>query len=125
MTVKGKLWISLILLGLGIVIAFPPGWYPQGMRLFVAGLIGVPGYEAAPVSLNRQELSPEAFCPEEENRASADWRKAQVIEGVSIAGVSGCEADNPYAVAASVRGTNNVSGDTLNRSGFTDDAATA
>tara|TARA_R110001606_G_scaffold26810_4_gene86478 strand:+ start:1357 stop:2874 length:1518 start_codon:yes stop_codon:yes gene_type:complete len=60
----------------------------------------------------------EPMCPED----LLGWREAQVIEGVSIAATLGCVADNPYAIAAFVNGTNNVSTDTLMRAGLTPDA---
>ena len=50
------------------------------------------------------------------------WRQAQSIEGVNIDASAPCVADNPYTIAAFVRGTNNVSQDTLLKSGLTADA---
>lgn len=107
---------------LGIVIAIPPGWYPQGLKLTLANLIGVPGYRAAPLSAEPEFQQSESFCPEDDLSSSNEWRKAQEIEGVAIAASPGCQADNPYAVAAAVRGTNQVSSHTLSQSGFTRDA---
>jgi len=56
------------------------------------------------------KIKVEAFCP-----ASADksWRKQQSIEGVNITASQLCLPDNPYEVAAFVKGTNNVSHATL------------
>jgi manganese oxidase len=51
-----------------------------------------------------------------------DWRLAQVIDGVEIAAAPSCEPDNPYDVAASVKGTNNVSMATLMQSNLAQDA---
>ena len=48
---------------------------------------------------------PEPFCPENTN---ADWRNAQMIDGVEIAASPVCAPDNPFFVAAVVRGTNNI-----------------
>lgn len=53
-----------------------------------------------------------------------DWRPAQVIEGVSIDAAPACEPDNPYDVATSVKGTNNVSMATLMQTNFAQDALT-
>jgi plastocyanin len=53
-----------------------------------------------------------------------EWRAAQVIEGVSIDASSLCEPDNPYDVAVSVKGTNNVSMATLMQTHFAQDALT-
>jgi len=51
-----------------------------------------------------------------------DWRPAQVIDGVAIEEAPSCEPDNPYNVAASVKGTNNVSMATLMQTDLSDDA---
>ena len=58
------------------------------------------------------------FCPQQ----NAGWRAGQEIEGVKILATGPCVADNPFAVAAFVRGTNNVSHETLMQSGLTADA---
>jgi len=50
------------------------------------------------------------------------WRDAQVIEGVALRRSPVCSPDNPYAVATFVRGSNNVSQQTLIESGLTPDA---
>ncbi len=42
-----------------------------------------------------------------------EWRKAQVIEGVDIQESLRCDPDNPYTVAALVKGTNNIGMNTL------------
>jgi hypothetical protein len=52
----------------------------------------------------------EPFCPEDLPRA---WREAQVIEGVEIQEERACWPDNPYEVAAFVKGMNNLSVPTL------------
>jgi manganese oxidase len=51
-----------------------------------------------------------------------EWRQAQVIEGVEIAAAPSCEPDNPYDIAASVKGVNNISMATLMQSNFAQDA---
>ncbi|MEQ1738556.1 MAG: multicopper oxidase domain-containing protein [Methyloglobulus sp.] len=51
-----------------------------------------------------------------------EWRQAQVIDGVEIAAAASCEPDNPYDVAASVKGTNTVSMATLMQSNLAQDA---
>jgi len=53
-----------------------------------------------------------------------EWRQAQIIDGVKIAESLSCEPDNPYDVAASVKGTNNISMGTLMQSHFSEDALT-
>jgi hypothetical protein len=60
----------------------------------------------------------EPVCPDEH----PDWRKRQEIEGVIVEESPVCNPDNPWAVAAFVKGTNNVSMDTLMRAGLAPDA---
>ena len=50
------------------------------------------------------------------------WREAQIIEGVQIEEDSSCSPDMPALVAASVKGTNNISEETLNSTGLAPDA---
>lgn len=59
-------------------------------------------------------------CPNEH----PEWRPAQVIDGVSIDEALSCEPDNPYDVAASVKGTNNISMGTLMQTHLAQDALT-
>lgn len=51
-----------------------------------------------------------------------DWRKAQVIEGVKIQESVLCQPDNPYVVATAVKGTNNISMETLMETNFATDS---
>ena len=53
-----------------------------------------------------------------------EWRPAQIIDGVSIEAAPACEPDNPYDVAASVKGTNNISMATLMQTNLAQDALT-
>jgi FtsP/CotA-like multicopper oxidase with cupredoxin domain len=52
------------------------------------------------------------------------WRKAQVIDGVAIQASRLCTPDNPYDIAAFVKGTNGVSMDTLMQTQLAADAIT-
>lgn len=52
----------------------------------------------------------EPFC---NSGVPSEWRKAQVIEGVTIQESRVCNPDNPADIAAFVKGTNNISMDTL------------
>jgi manganese oxidase len=63
----------------------------------------------------------EKVCPESND---AEWRKAQVIDGVEIQASTLCSPDNPYDIAAFVKGTNNVSMDTLMNTQLAADALT-
>ena len=51
-----------------------------------------------------------------------EWRKAQVIDGVEISEALACDPDNPFDIAASVKGTNNISMATLMQSNLSQDA---
>jgi len=51
----------------------------------------------------------EAFC----NENNPEWREAQTIEGVDIQESLRCSPDNPYSIAAEVKGTNNLSMEAL------------
>ena len=110
------------MLVLGTVLSallFPPQWYPPKLRFTLAEYFGPPAAVSTPNStmMAMPELT-EPMCPED----LLGWREAQIIEGVSIAATLACVADNPYAIAAFVKGTNNVSTDTLMRAGLTPDA---
>ncbi len=119
-------WVALATV-LVALLAFPPQWYPDGLRLTLTRWFGAAEYRALPdsrppamdMATTMDPAGAEAvFCPED----IAGRRGAQVIDGVAIDAVAGCVADDPYLIAAAVRGTNNVSADTLNRSGLTADA---
>ena len=52
------------------------------------------------------------------------WRDAQVIDGVEIQESRMCNPDNPADIAAFVKGTNNISMDTLMKTQLAADAIT-
>lgn len=109
------------LLAFAIVLAllsYPPQWYPLPVRLKLTEWFGAESFRALPESVAPADLQPETFCPPD----PSGWREARTIEGVDIRQSPPCVADNPFAVAAFVKGTNNVSQDTLIRSGLTADA---
>ena len=112
---KNGLWVSALLVAL---LAFPPHWYPYAVRLQLTAWFGASGFRPLPESVDPQTLTPEIFCPPD----APGWRNAQTIEGVDIEASAPCVADNPHAIAAFVRGTNNVSAKTLMASGLTKDA---
>lgn len=98
---------------------YPPQWYPQRLRFELAQWFGTPSYSVSRLQSEQempQDLEP--VCPDD----LLGWRNEQTIEGVRIAAAPSCVADNPYAIAAFVRGTNNVSMDTLIRAGLAPDA---
>ncbi len=112
-----KSWPLLLSL-LIAMIAYPPQWYPMPLRITLTRWFGAADYRPLPASLDPQTLQPEPFCPED----APGWRAAHQIEGVDIAASPPCAADNPFAVAAFVKGTNNVTQETLLKSGLTPDA---
>lgn len=117
---KPTLRTRWLLLGAVVValLCFPPQWYPVPLRAQFAQWFGAGAYRSLPASRNSAREEPEIRCPED----LLGWRNAQAIEGVEIRRSLTCIADNPHAVAAFVRGTNNVSEQTLLESGLTPDA---
>jgi plastocyanin len=112
---------TIVMVVVGLVImafALPSQWYPDRLRFELADIMGAPKYSASGVSAKEKLVATEAACPED----LLGFRNAQVIEGVSISASANCVGDNPYALAAFVKGTNNVSADTLMRAGLSADA---
>ncbi|HET6564552.1 MAG TPA: multicopper oxidase domain-containing protein, partial [Xanthomonadales bacterium] len=117
------LWIITLAL---ILLCYPPQWYPQPIKRLQTSWFGAPADRPLPASMTMAEMhqmhgateEPEVFCPPDPE----GWREAHEIEDVDIEASESCVADNPWLVAASVKGTNNVSADTLMRSGLTADA---
>ncbi|MDD5267235.1 MAG: multicopper oxidase domain-containing protein [Methylococcales bacterium] len=99
--------------------------------LFIAALTPIAVY-FAPGLQQKAGIAPPATVytrPESNNSIEKpcsnehpDWRPAQVIEGVKIDAAPSCEPDNPYDVATSVKGTNNVSMATLMQTNLAQDA---
>lgn len=112
---KHWMWISAVLL---VIISIPSQWYPMSLRLELTRLFGASSYRPLPESMHPMPLDAETFCPED----ASGWRASQTIDGVDIRSSAPCVADNPYAVAAFVKGTNRVSEETLLKSGLTADA---
>lgn len=112
---RSRFFIAALLLAL---LAYPPQWYPMPVRMKLTEWFGASGFRALPDSLELADINPEPFCPGD----PAGWRRSQTIEGVEIGVSLPCVADNPFAVAAFVRGTNNISQDTLLKSGLSADA---
>mgnify|MGYP000250560086 CR=1 FL=1 len=111
-------WLLLILLFLVAAVSFPPQWHPEPLRQSLARWFGAAAWQPAPDSKAPAATEPELACPPD----PAGWREEQVIDRVFIRASDSCVADNPYAVAAFVRGTNEVSEATLLASGLTPDA---
>jgi len=93
------------------------------IAFFVApGLQQKAGIAAPATVYNRSEVTSgiEKPCSNEH----PDWRPAQVIEGVTVDAAPSCDPDNPYDIATSVKGTNNVSMATLMQTNLAQDALT-
>ncbi len=110
-----KWWVLAICL---ILSAYPPQWYPYGLRVQLTQWFGAASFRGFPQSRDSAVEESEPFCIEE----NQGWRDAQQVDGVAMEAAVTCAADNPYAVAAFVRGTNNVGHHTLMQSGLTSDA---
>lgn len=114
-TSANVLILAALLLAL---LSWPPQWYPMPVRLQLSQWFGAASYRDLPASVPVQREAAEPFCPSE----FADHRAGQTVEGVTMVASKTCTADNPYAIAAFVKGTNNVSHSTLMLSGLTADA---
>ena len=64
----------------------------------------------APPTAKVESGQPEPFC---NSGVPPEWRQAQVVEGVQIQESKSCNPDNPNDIAAFVKGTNNISMNTL------------
>lgn len=112
-----RIKVALLLFVLSVLL-YPSSWYPDSLRLRIASITGADTYQAATESLAPATFDSEQACPEDLHQ----WRSAQRIAGVSVRESLACVADNPYAVATSVRGSNNVPRNVLTKSGLTPDA---
>lgn len=112
-----RIWIILLLV-IVAAVALPPQWYPRPVRVQLLEWFGAGDYQPLPGTRQPDSRDAETPCPAD----GTGWREAQSIEGVEIRESPTCVADNPFAIAAFVRGTNNVSEETLSRSGLSRDA---
>ena len=93
------------------------------LSLFAAGWF-FPGWHSsdalpAPPSAVVEKEETEIVC---NNRKHADWRNQYQIEGVTIEPSPVCEPDNPYQIAAFVKGTNQLSMESLMQTELAQDA---
>ncbi|MGH7963547.1 MAG: multicopper oxidase domain-containing protein [Candidatus Binatia bacterium] len=107
----------IVLLGATILLV-PPAWLPLQLQPYYYSFFGESAYEEPPASQKVALGQAEPFCPD----LHPGWRQRQVIEGVTVEESLACSPDNPWAVAAFVKGTNNVSMDTLMNAGLASDA---
>ena len=113
---RALLLIVLVVVGIALV---PWQWYPREWRVWYDDTFGASDYQkpAATTPAVASEDMEEACPPDIKG-----WRKAQSIAGVDVASSPNCLADNPYAVAAFVKGTNNVGHMTLMNAKLSPDA---
>ncbi len=108
-------------------------YLPFLLLLLIAALVAVAVY-FVPTPLQSADITPPAtvFYRSEETVAvekpcsneHPEWRQAQIIDGVKIEAALSCEPDNPYDIAVAVKGSNNVSMQTLMQTHLAQDALT-
>lgn len=108
------LLLSAILLSIIAVFLYDP--YLLYARFYE--YTGMPNYQAAPNSKPKPDIGKITVCDEH----YPEWRKPYTIGGIDIQASDACNPDNPYEVAAFVRGTNNVIMPVLMRTQLADDA---
>jgi plastocyanin len=84
------------------------------MPLLASATVGLP----KTVKVDRGPV--ESIC----NENNPEWRVAQTIEGVKIQESLRCSPDSPSSIAAQVKGTNNISMETLMNTFYAADAIT-
>lgn len=115
---------SRYLIGFSIVLAacavllVPPSLWPDSARQFAFETFGPPSPQDLPPSQKPALFDTEKSCVEPES----DWRQAQEIDGVYVESSKVCNPDNPFEVAAFVKGTNNVSHSVLMETRLSSDA---
>jgi len=110
---KKKYFVPLLILWVIVLLAVVIFWHPN---IIEQGGIMPPDTQNR--TLSDTTLSTEQPCSNEH----PEWRAAQIIEGINIEASQACQPDNPYEVATSVKGTNNVSMATLMQTDFAQDA---
>ena len=90
---------------LASAFTIPWHWYPRELRLWYSDVMGAKDYVAPPATVSSvSDAVMEEACPPD----IKGWRKPWVIDGLEIARSLNCLADNPHAVGAFIKGTNNV-----------------
>ena len=112
----------LVLSGLlfGIFYNAPQNLLPANLIQLRASWFGPGEFRKRPASAEIEipSINTEDICHPE----VANWRKSFRIDDVEIDSAEDCRPDNPWDVAAAVKGTNNVSMSTLHQSLFAPDA---
>ncbi len=106
-------WLRLSAYLVGIGCSLLAAWWLFPGKTTEAGVTAPPSQKWIP-SLSETE----EFCRFDH----PEWRRAQTIEGVEIAADPECRPDNPYLIAAVVKGTNRVTMPTLMKTRLAMDA---
>lgn len=108
--------IAAVVCAVAAAATVPRALMPPWAESAYFRLFGEPPYRPAPpaVALAVPAVDIGAVCPPH----LRSWKQAYEIDGVAVAASPDCVPDNPWEVAASVLGTNNVSDATLMRTLF-------
>lgn len=117
---KLVLWIAAVVCASVATYVIPATLLPASIANNYYKLFGERTYTEAPPNQqpNIPPLDMDVVCPPH----LRDWREAKQIEGVDVEASPDCVPDNPWEIAASVLGTNNISHMTLMRTLFAPDA---
>lgn len=109
---QAQLRITAVLIALSSALGFiyvlwlvNPDYTPKALSDFLYRNLGERPYARPARSASPVKIKPEAICP----GSDSDWRKEQTIDNVKISASPACTPDNPFSVAALVKGTNNIS----------------
>lgn len=112
----------VVLMGLlfGVFRTAPEGFLTPSLLQFRTEIFVPKSSVSRPPSADftLPDIPIEDICAEE----VSSWRKRFDIDGVTVESAEDCRPDNPWDVATSVKGTNNVSMATLHESLFAPDA---
>lgn len=114
---RKKLFLSLLLL---IILLCVSAWFLLPELQVTPYHITQKAGLLPPTTIHRaeEEDNIESYCANNH----PEWRAAQIIEGVNIDLSPACEPDNPYEIAAAVKGTNTISMMTLMQTDLAQDA---
>ena len=110
---------ALLLITASLIYSLPVERLPLQLQQIYYAIFNESPYVEAPA--NRAVSIPKLATDEVCSPEFDEWRQAFEIDGVKIAAVQDCAPDNPWDVAVSVRGANNVTTQTLMRSLFAPD----
>ena len=103
------------------LLLIPRTWLPDSWQPPLYNLFGPPSsFQISYSETDIINFDIDIACPED----LTNFNHATIIEDVEIERSQTCISDNPYSIAAFVKGTNNVSMETLRLSGLTSDAVT-